>query len=200
MPPRILYPFLPYLSLVFPILVLSSIIVPCWLILRVCRHRASGRPLSLQREVLLLIFVAYLAGLAAVTLAPNRHSSFTAGVELRTDLASLTCSSADLLEGSRARAFCLRNARGNALLLFPLGILLPLIWSRLRFWRGVLVAVALSFGIELVQYLSSAWGSYRAADVNDFILNVLGACVGLALVSLLRRGVDRGRRTSPVHG
>ena len=29
-------------------------------------------------------------------------------------------------------------------------------------------------------------GSYRAADINDVILNVLGACLGLALVSLLR--------------
>ena len=72
------------------------------------------------------------------------------------------------------------------MLFFPLGILIPLVWSRLRFWKSILIAVALSCGIELVQYLSSAWGSYRAADVNDVILNVLGACLGLALASLLR--------------
>jgi glycopeptide antibiotics resistance protein len=88
--------------------------------------------------------------------------------------------------GSSARGFCARNARGNVLLFFPLGILIPLVWPRHRFRRGIQIAIAVSFGIELAQYLSSAWGSYRAADVNDFILNVLGASLGLALVALLR--------------
>jgi glycopeptide antibiotics resistance protein len=72
------------------------------------------------------------------------------------------------------------------MLFFPLGILLPLVWRRLSFWRGMQIAIALSCSIELLQYASSAWGSYRAADVNDVILNVVGACLGLALVSLLR--------------
>jgi glycopeptide antibiotics resistance protein len=78
------------------------------------------------------------------------------------------------------------------MLFFPLGILLPLAWSGLRLRRALLVAIALSASIELFQYLSSAWGSYRAADVNDVILNVLGACIGLALVALLR--LRRGAR------
>jgi glycopeptide antibiotics resistance protein len=43
-----------------------------------------------------------------------------------------------------------------------------------------------SCSIELVQYLSRAWGSKRLADVNDVVLNVVGASLGLALVSLLR--------------
>jgi glycopeptide antibiotics resistance protein len=187
---QLIYPFLPYRSFVFPILVLSSIVVPCWLVFRLYRHRTRGHPLSFPREILLLTFVVYLSGLAAVTLAPNRSSRLLAegrgGIELRPNLASLTCSSASLPGGSTAQAFCVHNARGNVMLFFPLGILLPLVWGHLRFWRGIQVAIALSVSIELVQYLSSAWGSYRSADVNDVILNVVGACLGLALVSLLR--------------
>ena len=80
------------------------------------------------------------------------------------------------------------------MLFFPLGIFLPLVWTQLRFWRAIQIAIVLSVSIELVQYLSSAWGSYRSADVNDVILNVLGACLGLALVSLLRL-----RQGTPVH-
>jgi glycopeptide antibiotics resistance protein len=72
------------------------------------------------------------------------------------------------------------------MLFFPLGIFIPLVWTHLRFSRAVQIAIALSVSIELVQYVSSAWGSYRAADINDVILNLLGACLGLALVSLLR--------------
>lgn len=187
---QLIYPVLPYRSFFFPILVLSSIVVPCWLAFRLYRHRTDGRPLSFHREILLLTFVVYLSGLAAVTLSPNPSSRVRAegrgGIDLHPSMASLTCSAAFLPSGSSARAFCMRNARGNVMLFFPLGILLPLVWRRLRFWRGIQVAIALSSSIELLQYLSSAWGSYRSADVNDVILNVVGACLGLALVSLLR--------------
>jgi glycopeptide antibiotics resistance protein len=47
------------------------------------------------------------------------------------------------------------------------------------------IAIAVSSSIELVQYLSRAW-SNRTADVNDGILNSLGAGLGLGLVFLLR--------------
>ena len=187
---QLLYPILPYRSFLVPILVLCLIVAPCWLAFRLYHRRTRGQALSFPREILLLTVVLYLAGLAAVTLTPTRsgrvRAAGTGGIDLRPSLASLTCSSAILPRGSTARAFCVRNARGNVLLFFPLGILLPLVWRDLRFWRGIQIAIALSFGIELLQYFSSAWGSYRAADVNDFILNVFGACLGLAVVSLLR--------------
>jgi glycopeptide antibiotics resistance protein len=189
--PRILYPFLPYRSLIFPILVLIGIVVPCWVVFRLYRRRTPAHRVSFLREILLVTFVAYLGGLAAVTLLPNRSSRVQeagrGGVELRPNLTSLTCPSSILPEGSRGRAFCVRNAQGNFLLFFPLGILIPLVWRRLRFWRAIQIAIALSVSIEVVQYLSSALGSYRAVDVNDVVLNVLGASLGLALVTLFRR-------------
>jgi glycopeptide antibiotics resistance protein len=192
---HLLYPLLPYRSLFEPFLVLSAITVPCWLAFRLYRRRMSGHRLSFQREILLLTLVLYLSGLAAATLTPSHPSrsvrEASAGVELRPDLGSLTCSSAILPKGSTARAFCVRNARGNLVLFLPLGILIPLVWSHLRFRRGLVIATALSFSIELLQFLSRAWGSYRTADINDLVLNVLGASLGLALVFLLRlrRGI-----------
>jgi hypothetical protein len=173
----------------FPILVVSAIAVPCWLVFRLYRHRTRRHPLSFAREVLLLAFVVVIAEGAG-------------GIELRPNLASLTCSPAILPKGSD-RGFCVRNARGNFLLFFPLGILIPLVWRRLGFWTGIQIAIASSFGIELIQYLSSAWGSYRAADINDIVLNVLGAGLDLALVFLLRslRGtLSRFRPPEPAAG
>src|SRR3954468_6109376 len=188
--PKFLFPLLPYRSFGFPILVLSAIVVPCWLVFRVYRHRTREYPLSLRREILLLIFVVYVCGVAAVTLIPNHNSPLAAaaavGIDLHPSLASLTCSSVSLPKGSTARAFCLHNARGNVMLFFPLGILMPLIWKRLRFWRGIQIAIALSCSIELVQYASRSW-SNRNADVNDVVLNVFGACVGLALAFLIAK-------------
>jgi glycopeptide antibiotics resistance protein len=187
---QLYYSLLPYRSIVVPFLVVTAIAVPCWLAFRLYRRRTPEHRLTFARELLLLIVVVYLSGLAAATLEPNRPSREVAdamsGIELRPDLASLTCSSASLPRGSTARAFCVRNARGNVALFFPLGILLPLVWRRLRFWKGIQIAAALSVGIELLQYVSRAWGSYRLADVNDVILNVAGAALGLSLVFLLR--------------
>jgi glycopeptide antibiotics resistance protein len=186
---QLIYPFLPYRSFAVPILVMSSIVVPCWLVFRLYRHRTGGHSVSFQREILLLTFVVYLSGLAVATLIPNHNSRAAAeaavGIDLHPNLASLTCSSATLPRGSTARAFCVHNARGNVMLFFPLGLLIPLVWRRLRFWRGIQIALALSIGIELVQFLSRAW-SNRSADVNDVILNGVGASLGLGLVFLLR--------------
>lgn len=188
---QIVYPFLVYRSILVPFLIVSAIAVPCWLGLRLYRLRSTGERLSFHREILLVTLVLYLSGLGAATLAPNHGSRSRAdtavGVDFRPSLATLTCRpSATLPSGSNARFFCMYNARGNVLLFLPLGILIPLIWTRLRVRSAILIAVALSVGIEVVQYLSRAWGSYRLADVNDVVLNVVGACLGLASVSLLR--------------
>jgi glycopeptide antibiotics resistance protein len=187
--PKFLFPFLPYRSFFSPFLVLSAVAVPCWLVFRFYHHRTPGRRWSFHREILLLTFVVYLSGLAVATLIPNHNSSRAAaaamGIDLHPNLASLTCSSAKLPKGSTAQAFCVHNARGNFMLFVPLGILIPLIWKRLRFWRVIQIAVAVSVSIEIVQYLSKEW-SNRSSDVNDVILNVVGAFLGLMLVALLR--------------
>jgi glycopeptide antibiotics resistance protein len=187
--PKFLFPLLPYRSYAFPFLVLNAITVPCWLVFRLYRLRTPGHGLSFYREILLLTFVVYISGLAVATLIPNHNSRLAAaaamGIDLHPNLASLTCSSAILPRGSTAQAFCVHNAKGNVMLFFPLGILIPLVWRRLRFWKGIQIAVALSLSIEIVQYFSRAW-SNRSVDVNDVILNVVGACLGLLLVSLLR--------------
>lgn len=186
---EIYYQFLPYRSMVAPFLVASAVAVSLWLVFRLYRRRTPSHRLSFPREMLLLIVVVYLAGLASATLTPNRSDRMRAagrgGIDLRPDLASLTCSPAMVPEGS-ARGFCVRNARGNAALFFPLGILIPLVWRGIRFRKAILIVIALSISIEVAQYLSSAWGSYRAADINDVILNVFGASLGLAMMSLLR--------------
>lgn len=187
--PRLLYPFLEYRSFFLPTFIACVVVLPCWLVFRLYRLRMFGHPLSSRREILLATLVLYLVGLTTVTLLPNHSSSFraetTVGFDLHPSVASLTCSSSMLPPGSKARAFCIRNARGNVLLFLPFGILIPLVWRRLGFRSGIQIAMSVSFSIELVQYLLRAWIN-RSADVNDVILNVLGASLGLALVFLVR--------------
>ena len=198
---HLLYPFLAYRSVLYPTLLLSLVVVPCWLVIRLYRLRTSALRSSVGREALLLAFVVYLCGVAAATLNPNDRARMRTpampGIELRPRMTTLACTSPKLRTGSSARFFCMYNVKGNILMFFPLGIFIPLLWRRLRFWNVILIAIALSTGIEIVQYVSQAWGSYRLADINDVILNTLGACAGLAVVSAVRllAGVRAG---SPV--
>jgi len=74
---------------------------------------------------------------------------------------------------------------GNLLLLVPLGLLGPIVLPWMDRWVRVLVAsLALSAAIELAQL----WVPDRSAEVDDVLLNVLGAIFGYAILSVFRIG------------
>jgi glycopeptide antibiotics resistance protein len=82
----------------------------------------------------------------------------------------------------------LRNLLGNILLFLPLGFLLPLLYRRIS-WKSVLgIAAALSLGIETLQLTLRA-GIF---DVDDLLLNALGALLGyLAFLLLTNQPLPR---------
>ena len=76
------------------------------------------------------------------------------------------------------------NTFGNIALFMPLGACLVVMGQNsrhVRFGRGgtILLAMALSLGIEITQYVFSLGFS----DVDDLVFNTLGASVGAFLVS-----------------
>ena len=86
----------------------------------------------------------------------------------------------DITSGMKAY---LINSGLNILLFIPLGFILPLLWKEFRSRRTMcLTGFLLSLGIELAQLLN-----YRISDVDDLIMNTLGAFLGYELLMLLRR-------------
>lgn len=92
---------------------------------------------------------------------------------------------------------------GNLLAFAPLGVLAPLLRPSGDSWaRVALVGLAASLAVELTQLgLSLLMGfPYRVADVDDVILNVLGALLGYSALRLgrifLGRAWDRSRVSS----
>jgi glycopeptide antibiotics resistance protein len=69
---------------------------------------------------------------------------------------------------------------GNVAAFVPLGLLVPLVRPRSSWLTVLVAATGLSVAIELGQFaVSLAVGyGYRAVDVDDVILNVLGGMVG----------------------
>lgn len=83
--------------------------------------------------------------------------------------------------------FWMRNLFGNLFLLLPLGLLGPIALPALdRWWRIALVALLYSVAIELIQLVVPD----RSADIDDVLVNVIGALVGLALFRA-GNGTDR---------
>ena len=74
----------------------------------------------------------------------------------------------------------------NIALFVPFGVLLPLCRScrgkRCSFWRCLLLTLALSVGIEVVQPLLHV---FRSSDITDVITNTTGGVLGYALWAIV---------------
>jgi glycopeptide antibiotics resistance protein len=142
----------------------------------------------MRRKILVAIFVVYLGVVAALTVVPAHlspvriRSTDPNHINLIPLDYSFRCFRQDRGMHPHLTAFCLRNTLGNVALFMPLGILLPLIDTRFRtFKRMLLIGLALSLAIETVQFGLRFIGNPRAVDIDDVLLNTLGACLGFLI-------------------
>ena len=75
------------------------------------------------------------------------------------------------------------NLAGNVIMFIPLGFLLPRVFPKLRkFWRCMMATALIITAVELTQ-LFTLLGS---CDIDDLILNVIGAAAGYILHKLCK--------------
>lgn len=122
------------------------------------------------------LLVAYLGVLAVLVFLP-----FGRGMDLgdRLNLEPFATIDRALELGPRSLSF--RLLIGNIAAFVPFGILVPMILrSRWSLPAIVIGAIAVSSAIELGQLVASVWlgFAYRSTDIDDVILNSLGAVVG----------------------
>lgn len=131
----------------------------------------------------LALLVLYLVLLAVLTLRPVGAD---ADSTLRINLRPWATIGSALRLGPGSFPF--RILVGNLLAFVPLGLLLPAASRRIPWPLVILAGLALSTIIELTQYGLSLYvgHGYRAADIDDVIVNVAGTIVGLALFAILQ--------------
>ena len=79
------------------------------------------------------------------------------------------------LDQEEYRRLAIINLGGNVLMFVPLGFFLPTLWKSLRkWWKTWIATLLIMLTVELIQ-LFTLRGSF---DVDDLILNLLGAAVG----------------------
>ena len=145
-----------------------------------------------QRKLLLFLTAAYAAMM--ISLLFFRSPAFTDEPywgQVREHLNPVPFRTIRLylrLLGQPGQPWLIRLARvnllGNILLFIPLGLFPPLLHSALRrFWKTALLAAGIMTAVELLQMLLLV----GTCDIDDLILNLLGASLGYLLFYLNHR-------------
>lgn len=146
------------------------------------RLRRRNQSSAASSVALAAVFSAYLFALLHFTGAGTLHDAMRFGVDFNPHLLSLV-----------PFAGFFRDIEGhvlNVLLFVPLGLLVPMVsGARPGALRMALMAAATSVAIEASQLLNS-----RVTDVDDLLMNVIGALLGYRLLMC----VSQARKELPV--
>ena len=155
-------------------LAIAVVVFAVWRVL--CRRssRRRGASFDLHREAVVVLTFGWSLVVASLVFFPltiilyDWHGTLSL-IPLKSTI--------DLIRYSTAST-ALKNIGGNVLLFVPFGVLLPLLFEKLRRpWPLLWRAAVMSACIELLQIPTQV----RATDVDDVIWNVVGALLGLAL-------------------
>ena len=141
----------------------SLFLIPC--LLHLGKHKENKTVAALQ-----ILFAVYLATVYAIAGLPSvLYVRFSPNFNATPFLYMFSDHTTSLL---------------NVLLFLPLGIFLPVLWTRFRnIFRTVFCGLCISASIEFLQLFT-----YRATDVNDLITNSLGTflgfCIGMLVIKL----------------
>jgi glycopeptide antibiotics resistance protein len=148
---------------------------------------------QIKTEFILTTFFVFLIFLAAITVIPTQMSSFInpnfADLNFVPILNSIKCFLPDDGTGKPKIVFvCLANIIGNIVLFIPLGILLPFVSKKFHSLKRLCIfAFCLSLSIEAIQFLSRFLGNFRVVDIDDILLNTLGAWIGFRVLCICQK-------------
>lgn len=189
-------------SFLKPVIILVAIAVPVWFIARIAfRKRIPGVNISFMREFLYFIFFLYLIALATITIVPLSFAIHKTPSPDDINLIPFKTTWNAIRHAAHQRfrpSGLFENTPGNIVMFLPLGFLLPLVAKKINSSTAIfLVALLCSASIELIQYIERSYGAYRSVDIDDVILNTLGALLGWLFLRLARSvfGVKRSNNS-----
>jgi glycopeptide antibiotics resistance protein len=178
------------------IIFLIAATLPFWIAARILIYvsrKKRNEQAQIRTEFVLTTFFVYLIFLAAMTVIPTQMTSFRNPnfdeLNFIPILNSIKCFLPEDGTGKPKIMFvCLENIIGNIVLFIPLGILLPFASKRFHSLKRILVfAFCISLSIEVIQFFSRFLGNFRVVDIDDILLNTLGAFIGFRILCLCQR-------------
>ena len=162
-------------------------------VIRFVRAKKEKRKFFCLKEFFVVMFQVYLTLLISVTLFPLRIGD--GNVDLFVNFIPIVNSVKDIIKDITTEnetwfyiKFWLTNLLGNIILLSPLAVLLPILSKKFRSLKSVVIlCFCASCFIEFLQYVSLFVGNLRSVDIDDVILNTLGAFIGFGIFKILSR-------------
>lgn len=158
---------------------------------RFIKAKRNKRKFFCLKEFFVVMFQVYLALLISVTLFPLRISDIK--VNLLVNFIPIVNSVKDLMMTINSMGFFMVkfwiiNILGNIIILAPLAFIMPVISKKFRSLKSVVIlCFCTSLFIEFLQFLSLFIGNLRSVDIDDIILNTLGAFIGFGAFKILSR-------------
>ncbi|MCK5129414.1 MAG: VanZ family protein, partial [Clostridiales bacterium] len=151
------------------------------------------RKSNIKKPIVITVSITYLIIMLLLTLQPLFISSYRIswdeirlyGLPANLKPFSLIAQQWQNVLAGQQGAF--RQFFGNIIMFIPVGILMPLLFKKTqRFWRALLGAFLFTFTIEALQLILCIAGMcLREFDVDDLILNTLGAMLGHGIYKIL---------------
>lgn len=162
--------------------------VPIYAAARLIYIKVKKRKINWYREILLFCFVIFCTGLASQTVIPKLEFGagglgiINTGIH-QTNLIPFKVFYETFNEVFYAGNinYFLINFLGNIILFVPFGIFLPLLWN-ISPAKAVGITFCISLFIETAQLFLP-----RGTDVDDLILNTLGALLGVFVYVFIKK-------------
>lgn len=145
----------------------------------------------MPRSIVVALLSAHVFVFLALTLAYSNSRRYP--IEERLSLVPFRSIARDVSAGGDALRV---NIVGNVVVMLPLGAAIGVLGGRnARLRHAATAGFLLSATVEALQL----WTGRRVTDVDDVILNTLGAVLGFLAIAAVRRAFRRGGRPAADH-
>ncbi|MFB7642071.1 VanZ family protein [Peribacillus butanolivorans] len=171
--------------------------LPFYIISRIIFLKKKQKRIKVINELLMLIFVLYIVGLASQTIVPDWDmgiitdtGEFYFNIHLSNEISKVNLIPFHTLyqyffetntNVSDWSSVSLLNIIANFLLFSPIGFFVPLIWKKCFSFKNVFfLGLTVTCLVEIVQLFIG-----RSTDIDDVMLNTIGVIIGYGIFSLL---------------
>lgn len=148
---------------------------------------------SIKRIIVNCIFIAYLIGVAIVTLFSIVYDDPVEYTDIITWYNFIPFKTISSAFHNGITATAVTQIIGNIIMSVPFGVIVLMLFNIPQWWKKLLIALSFTASIELIQMLiGMAIGNmYRNIDIDDIILNLLGVIIGYGIYAIIPQKIKQ---------